>query len=79
MVHSSVLLEACIENTMRLPLNVEYVRFDPAPLLSVKAIQCTSESGLSEECSDPALMDYLEGLKVSFALSGQNCTCRCLC
>lgn len=62
LVHQTILLEACIENSSRSPLVMESIRFDPAAGLGAKNI---SNAKSQEAYSDPALAAYMDYLQAS--------------
>ena len=69
-MHDAIWLEACVENTSRSPLVLDYLRFDPQPQMSVEevkavhAIQPTSDAG--------PLKEYMQTLKVRLILSAEH-------
>ena len=67
MVHSSILLEACIENQTKGPLVLDYVRFDPSPQLSVETIQAPPEPSTSAPADSGPLDQYIRDLQVRTA------------
>lgn len=63
-VHDIILLEACIENTSRSPMVLDYLRFDPHPQMSAIEI-CTDPPDPGKGSPGQHLADYIQNLKVN--------------